>query len=81
MQTRGNVYAKLLFDAAGTRKRWLGKWFIMVQGVADGLDLLSTKLRHWVVQSTKVAFERKLSERRDIPLKCKEWSMGQHWQG
>jgi hypothetical protein len=44
MQTRGDVYAKLLFDAAETRMKWLGKWYIMVQGVTDGLDLLSTKL-------------------------------------
>jgi hypothetical protein len=47
MQTRGN--AKLLFDAAETRKRWLGKWsIIMVQAVTVGLELLSIKLRHWV---------------------------------
>ena len=36
MKTRGNAYAKLLFDAAEARKRWLGNWSVMVEGVTDG---------------------------------------------
>lgn len=73
MQTRGNVYAKLLFDAAGARKRWLGNWSIVVQGVTDGLDLLHHKTLPLDMQSAEVDSE---SERKEMSLKCKEWSRG-----
>jgi hypothetical protein len=66
----------LLFDAAETRKRWLGDWSVMVQGVTDGLDLVSTKLRHWACSLQEAASDTKLSERKEIPLKCKKWSGG-----